>query len=447
MFLSVVRGRKKKMRPREIVTSLFSKLLLIILLTGFFINLLVAGFFIHVLHKTARQSYLKNVINYANYLIEDIGIPPSFERAEEISREYLIHIAYESPEVSWATSEDAFQITTHHWRTVYEGKGTLIRRSRGRNLVSVGHKYGRFTFILGKDIGSAAGDYSRIAILILLLTTLLCLAYFAIRYLLKPIKWLQEGVKEVGKGNLEHSVPEGRSSELGHLAKAFNEMTGRIRDMLKDREQLLLDVSHELRTPLTRMKVALEFVPEGRAGDSIREDAREMESMITAILEEARLRNAAGRIEKRKVSLNNFLQEVVKDYANRSPDLEVIIPDKDIVLEVEPELVKIALRNVLNNAFKYSGSGVPPIKVELAEIKNHIMVIVSDKGIGIPEDDLPHIFEPFYRVDKSRSRRTGGYGIGLSLCKTIMDAHGGDIKVESLPGKGTTMKMIFPGKK
>ena len=198
MFLSGARGRKK-MRLRKIITSLFSKLLLIIFLTGFFINLLVAGFFIHILHKTARESYLKNVINYTNYLIEDIGTPPSLERAEAISRDYLIHISYESPEASWSTSENAFRAITHHWRTVYESKGTQVRRSRGRNLVSVSRKDGRFMFILGKDIGSAAGDYSRIAILILLLTTLLCLAYLAIRYLLKPIKWLHEGVKEVGK--------------------------------------------------------------------------------------------------------------------------------------------------------------------------------------------------------------------------------------------------------
>jgi len=435
------------MRLHKIVTSIFSKLLLIIFLTGFFINLLVAGFFIHILHKTARESYLKNVINYANYLIEDIGMPPSLERAEAISRDYLIHISYESPEVSWSTSEDAFRDNAHHWRTVYESKGTQVRRSRGRNLVSVSHKTGRFMFILGKDIGSAAGDYSRIAILILLLTALLCLAYFAIRYLLKPIKWLHEGVKEVGKGNLDYSVPEGRSSELGHLAKAFNEMTGRIRDMLKDREQLLLDVSHELRTPLTRMKVALEFVPEGRAEKSIREDAHDMENMITAILEDARLRSAAGRIERKEVNLIKLVQGIANGYQNKLPGLEVATPDSDVSLEVEPELVKIALRNVLNNAFKYSKSSNAPVKLGLTQKGKLAMLAVSDKGVGIPEGDLPHIFEPFYRVDKSRSRRTGGYGIGLSLCKTIMDAHEGDIEVESQPGKGTTVKMIFPYRK
>jgi len=431
------------MRPSEIITSLFSKLLLIILLTGFFINLLVAGFFIHVLHKTAREPYLKNVINYVNYLIEDMGAPPRLERAEEISREYLLHIAYEGPEHSWSTSISAFQISTHRWRTIYEGKGVQVRRSRGRHLVSVNHKYGRFTFMLGRDFGIVAKDYSRVAVLILLLTILLCSAYFVIRFLLKPIKWLQEGVNQISKGNLDYSVPGGRSNELGRLAEAFNEMTGRIRDMLKDREQLLLDVSHELRTPLTRMKVALEFVPQGRAEKSIREDANEMEDMITAILEEARLRNAAGRIERRETNLNKLLKDVVKSYVNRSPDLEVVVPDDDVLLEVEPELVKIALRNILNNAVKYSESSGPPVRVVLNQKEEFTMLTVSDRGIGIPEDDLPYIFEPFYRVDKSRSRRTGGYGIGLSICKTIMDTHKGQIEVESVPGKGTTMKMIF----
>ena len=435
------------MRPREIITSLFTKLLLVIILAGFFINLLVAGFFIHTLFKTVREPYLKNVINYVNYLIEDIGMPPSPERAKELSREYLLHIAYESPEVSWSTSEHAFQIPSHHWRTVYESKGTSVRRSRGRSLVSVGRKDGRYMFMLGKEFGRSEGEYHRVAILLILLTILLCMTYFAIRYLLRPIKWLHEGVKEVGRGNLDVSVPGGRSNELGRLADAFNEMTRRIREMLKDREQLLLDVSHELRTPLTRMKVALEFLPKGRAEKSIKDDANDMENLITAILEEARLRNSAGRLERRAVNLNHLIHEVVSGYKNRPPGLDVVIPDGDIMVDVEPELVKIALRNILNNAFKYSESNDSKIELELTHQEDHILVTVSDKGIGIPEIELPHIFEPFYRVDKSRSRRTGGYGIGLSLCKTIMDAHGGDIQVKSLQGKGTTMKMIFQGTK
>ena len=102
------------------------------------------------------------------------------------------------------------------------------------------------------------------------------------------------------------------------------------------------------------------------------------------------------------------------------------------------------LNNVINNALKYSAKSQKPVEIELEQKDSLTAVHINDFGVGIPPEDLPHIFEPFYRVDKSRSKQTGGYGLGLNLCKTIMEAHNGKIEVDSGPGRGTKVSLYFP---
>lgn len=429
------------------IGSLFGKLLIIIVLTGFFINLLVAGFFFHFLKTNYRDPYIRNAANYINYLVQDIGTPPRFARAKEIADSFQLIIAYKNPEQSWSTSKSSIGLQNDdHWQTIYAEKDLVIKTMHGRKQIHVYRDSGQFTFTMESDYKHTVQGYIRMAVLIILLTLVLCLSYFSIRWVLRPVKWLQEGVNQVAKGNLDHVVQAGRSDELGRLAEAFNAMTERIRSMLRDRDQLLLDVSHELRTPLTRMKVALEFLPKGQAEKNIREDAVEMESMITAILEEARLRHVSEKLQKKQVDLRDLILDILREYRDQLPSITADIPEKGAVLEIDPDRIKIAIRNLLNNAIKYSEPDGPPVKLRVIQEEKQVMLQIQDGGIGIPAEDLPHIFEPFYRVDKSRSRRTGGYGIGLSLCKSIMDAHNGKIEVKSTFQKGSTFTMVFYSK-
>jgi signal transduction histidine kinase len=444
MCLSAARKKMENKKPVKSFGSLFAKLLIIIVLTGFFINLLVAGFFFYFLKIHYRDPYIRNAANYINYLVQDIGTPPRFERAKEIADSFQLIIAYKNNEQSWSTSDSSVALQEDDlWQTIYAEKDLVIKTKHGRKQIHVYRDSGQFTFTMESDYKHTVQGYIRMAVLIILLTLVLCLSYFSIRWVLRPVKWLQEGVNQVAKGNLDHVVQAGRSDELGRLAEAFNAMTERIQSMLRDRDQLLLDVSHELRTPLTRMKVALEFLPKGQAEKNIREDALEMESMITAILEEARLRHVSEKLQKKQIDLRDLILDILREYRDQLPPLTADIPEKGSVLEIDPELIKIALRNLLNNAIKYSEPDGPPVKLMVIQEEKQVMLQIQDCGIGIPAEDLPHIFEPFYRVDKSRSRRTGGYGIGLSLCKSIMDAHNGKIEVESTFQKGSTFTMVF----
>lgn len=443
MYLSAKGRTMTDIRPRRIFTSLFSKLLLILLVTGVCVNLLVIGFFAHHIRRAAREPYLRNAVNYFEYIIKDLGSPPALEKAKAISRHFLLDIYYDGQAVSWRTSDAPLPEPSHRWRTIVAGKDYHVRVFHGERVITLYRDNGRFTFVPGRDFGFDTSAYMHVAILMGLLTGVLTVAYLAMRWLLKPVRWLHEGVGQVASGNLDHRVPENRSDQLGDLANAFNQMTDRIRNMLKDRDQLLLDVSHELRTPLTRVKVALEFVPDGRAKGTIREELVEMEAMVTAILEEARLRH--GKIALQPVDITELLQGVIDEFEKRRPLIETEMDTAAGAIKAAPDLLKIVFRNTIDNALKYSEPDGAPVTVRVIQTDSETVVSIIDRGSGIPPDELPRIFEPFYRVDKSRSRNTGGYGIGLSLCKTIIDAHNGKIEVDSSPGKGTEVRLRFTG--
>ncbi|MFZ5572271.1 MAG: sensor histidine kinase [Thermodesulfobacteriota bacterium] len=431
------------MGNRKLLSSVFSRLMVVLVVTGIGVNLLAGGFFLHHIFRAGREPYLRNSANYVRYLVQELGPRPSLEKAREMSRRYLLQISYSGPGYAWSTSDSMETAPFHRWRTVYRDRDVSIRAHHGRRMIRVRRDGAEFTFMLGKDSGFDWMGYVHLGLLILLLSALIAAAYAVIRWILRPVTWLHEGVGQVSAGNLDHRIDGRRSDELGELIHAFNDMVGRIRGMIQARNRLLLDVSHELRTPLTRMKVALALMPEDPARESLREDVQEMELMTATILEEARIRHAQGRIRRRPTDLGDLVAAVVREYRNARPSVEAEPLTARLVLDIDADLVAIVLRNILNNAVKHSAPDGPAVSVTVEPDPAEAAVAVRDYGCGIPEADLPFIFEPFYRGDPSRSRATGGYGFGLSLCKTIMDAHQGRIEVHSKPGEGTLMKVLF----
>ena len=427
----------------KIFRSVFTKLLLVILLTGICINLVVSGFFIHIRNEFVGPFH-KNVVQYLNYLIADIGNPPTLERAREIARESFLEIRYESPDLNWTTSDDL--------PTVFKGRFTPWRQNpdvrygkyRGRHVIEVEKEAGRFIFGVSRNLPVDSARHRLLAIILVLLTAILVCAFFVIRHILRPVKWLNTGVQEVSRGNLKHRVPLKKSDELRDLADAFNQMTDRIRDMLHTKEQLLLDVSHELRTPLTRMKVALEFLEDSQAKQSIQADMEEMEKMVTEILETARMQHKYENLKKQPTNLVKLLKEMLPEFENQPPGIEMVDFPSEVMAAVDPEKIKTVFENLINNAVKYSRPDSGPIRISYRSHKSYAIIRIADEGIGIPQEELSHIFEPFYRIDKSRAKDTGGYGLGLSLCKTIMEAHEGKIEVQSRPEEGTTVALFFP---
>jgi signal transduction histidine kinase len=372
-----------------------------------------------------------------------MGTPPTLDRAREIARQSFLEIRYESPDLSWTTSDALPTDIKGRFRSWRQNSDVRYGKHRGRHIIEVTTEGGRFIFGPSRNLPLDSARHRLFVIMLLLLTLILAGAFFVIRHILRPVKWLNTGVKEVSRGNLKHRVPLKKSDELRDLAAAFNNMTDRIRDMLHSKEQLLYDVSHELRTPITRMKVALEFLPDSQARQSLQSDIEELEEMVSEILETARRQHKYEKLKKQRTHLAAFIKQTIFAFEDQPPGIEIVDLPSEIEVEIDPDQIKTVFENVLNNAIKYSQPASAPIQISAKTEESYVVVRVKDFGIGIPEEDLAHIFEPFYRVDKSRTKDTGGYGLGLSLCKTIMEAHGGKIEIDSRPQEGTTVLLFF----
>ncbi len=428
---------------KKIIRSIFTKLLVVIILTGICINIVVGGFFWHYRSAAGRPLH-RNVSQYLDYIINDLGQPPDLERAKQIGRQASLNIYFESPQEKWSTADNLSDILNARWRDW--GKTPLIRLGRyhGHHFIEITRNSSRFVFGLDKGVDLDPERKRLVIVLLCLLTLILAGAFLSIRWILKPVRWLNDGVREVGRGNLKHRVPLKRTDELRDLAAAFNDMTERIRDMLHTKEQLLLDVSHELRSPLTRIKIALEFLPDGTAKDNIAGDIAEMEKMINEILETARMHHLHGNLRLEPMPLADLIENVITEFEKQPPGVRAEKLPEGCIVRVDPEQIKRVFQNILTNALKFSSPDSKAIRIRLERRSPEITVQIRDFGIGIPEDELSFIFEPFYRVDKSRTKDTGGFGLGLSLCKTIMEAHGGRIEIESELNTGTTVTLYFP---
>jgi signal transduction histidine kinase len=282
-----------------------------------------------------------------------------------------------------------------------------------------------------------------LGITLLLVLVVIVLAHEVIRHSLRPLKILRSGVERLREGELDVVLPSTKPDEFGTLTEAFNAMARRVREMVAARDRLLLDVSHELRSPLTRMKVALALLPEEEKRRRMEGDVAEMETMIAELLELERLRDGrALRLERQ--DLVPILKAAAEAFQDTPPGVLLEAPVGGLFARIDAEKVRTVLRNLLENAAKYALPDSAPILLSASREGAFVVVRVRDDGPGIPAADRGSLFEPFFRVDRSRSKKTGGYGLGLSICKRIMEAHSGEIAVEGTDGRGVTFVIRFP---
>lgn len=410
--------------------SIFVKLLAIMVATAASLLLIVAVVFWFMVSPSLNSSR-RLIAEYARTLA---ATSPDLETAKQLAARLDLQMRYEGPDGTWETAP---------------GLPTLqeVQRDPRRRYdlyIAPGGQGG--TYLISWELGRRMHRAHDKVLWLLHLPMLgiVFMAYAILRLALRPLRSLHDGVTRLSDGQLDVVVPRWTRDELGALTDAFNQMVRRIRDMIRARDQLLLDVSHELRSPLTRIKVALALLPEGEKTRRIGADVAEMEAMITELLELERLRDGRG-IRTERQDLVSIIQEMAERFRDRPPGVRVVSAAPEILVDIDGDRIRTVLRNLLDNAIKYSLPDSRPVEISAGLEKDGAVVVrVTDDGPGIPEADLANLFEPFFRVDRSRSRKSGGYGLGLSICKRILEAHGGGIAVENNAGRGASFTLTLP---
>ncbi len=274
------------------------------------------------------------------------------------------------------------------------------------------------------------------------------------RSIASPVERLTVAARALGAGDLSARANVRARGELGELGRAFDEMAARLERLLRAERELLANVSHELRTPLARIRVALELAAEGdlerarRYLGEIGQDLGELDRLIDDVLEAARLdARGAGAfpVARAPVDLGAVVRDAAERFREAHPDRELSVeaPAEPTPLEGDAALLRRLLAILLDNAAKYSQPPAPVALALFAEAAGAVLE-VRDRGIGIDAADLPRLFTPFFRTDRSRARGTGGTGLGLVLARRIAEAHGGAVEAESAPGAGTTFRVRLP---
>ena len=278
------------------------------------------------------------------------------------------------------------------------------------------------------------------------------------RWIVQPLRALSRTAQAFGGGDLRARVETTRRDEVGEVALTFNEMADRIQRLLLAEKELLANVSHELRTPVARIRVALQLAAEGDAEASraslaeIATDLQEIETMIEDILMATRMavtaqQGGAGGFTLRRERLASA------DIAARAGERFMLRHARRLLTTVaeglpdvrgDAVLLRRVLDNLLENANKYSPDPESPIHLNALAAPDHVIFEVVDQGEGIPEEDIPRLFEPFFRCDRSRSHRTGGIGLGLTLVQRIVEAHGGRVEISSRLNEGTRVRVLLP---
>jgi signal transduction histidine kinase len=339
------------------------------------------------------------------------------------------------------------------------------RGRRVRLVVPLGGEQARTEAYL---VGAVRLPASGAEILVLLLVVLGVLALVSLplaRGLAAPIERVAGAARAFGAGDLGARTGVRRGGELGELALAFDTMAGRIERLVVHERELLANVSHELRTPLARIRVALALAEESDADAGavrgqlrgIGADLAELERLIEDVLTAARLdvrgpASARPLLRRESVLLGALLERASERFAREHPRHALSVDVEPAAaaarLDADPPLLRRVLDNLLDNAAKYSDPESGPVHVRAVlregSERHEVEVGISDRGIGVEAADLPRLFEPFFRTDRSRARGTGGVGLGLALSRRVVEAHGGVIEAVSPDEGGLRVSFRLP---
>jgi signal transduction histidine kinase len=255
----------------------------------------------------------------------------------------------------------------------------------------------------------------------------------------RPLSALAAAADEVARGRNVPRLDARGPDDLKRAAEAFNAMSDRVQRTLDSHRQLLSAVGHDLRTPISAMRITAEFVGDAEVRDRLTRNLEELQALTEAVLAAAR---AAPGEAMRRVDLAALIESVCADLVDLGDPVEINIEGSAPCL-CRPNEIRRAMRNLVENAVRYGGGA----RVSLQTEDDSLVAIIDDDGPGIPPERLERVFEPFVRLEASRSSSTGGTGLGLTLARTIVREHGGDVTLENRAGGGLRAKLSLPREK
>lgn len=260
------------------------------------------------------------------------------------------------------------------------------------------------------------------------------MTFISVHFFMKPIRVMLNGIEQIAAGNIQYRLSDRYRHGFSGIINRFNHIADQLERFILSKDRLLRDVSHELRSPLTRMGVAIDLLEDSKLKDSLKKDSQIMNRLIHDLLESYRVQKTKTlRQDIRLFDLFNSLQSYYQ--AN---DVEISLQGPETASwPLDPTLTEVIFKNLIENSIKYTIN--KPVRIQLDYmIQSHRLTItVKDNGPGIPPEDLPYIFEPFYRSSKSRQQTNpDGFGLGLSIVKTYAELQNGRISVKNNPDGG-----------
>lgn len=370
------------------------------------------------------------------------------------------HLNPDRPEVmkamDGATGTSTHYSTTLRWNMMYVA---VPLRHNGKTVAVV-----RTSLPLTSVESALRSIYAQIGLGLLVVAVLIAgTSLIVSRRISRPLEELKHGAERFARGELGFRLPVPKQEEIGSLAESMNQMAAqldekiaRLRQLETVRRDFVANVSHELRTPITPIKAAVETLQEGALRDE--QEAKHFVNMIArhadrlgAIIEDLLSLSRIEEEEKAGIDLEQGALEPVLRAAiqacsakadHKNVRIELACPER-LQAGINPPLLENAAVNLIDNAIKYSDPG-RTVWVEAKRAGGEILIQVRDQGCGIEKEQLPRLFERFYRVDKARSRMLGGTGLGLAIVKHIAQTHGGRVSVESTPGEGSIFSLRLP---
>lgn len=272
---------------------------------------------------------------------------------------------------------------------------------------------------------------------IVMVTTVLILSALVVYHLVQPLRVFSRAAERLGVDIHAPSLPESGPQEVMHATRAFNEMQERILKLIDDRTRMLAAISHDLRTPITRLRLRADFIEDEEQSEKALRDLDEMESMISSLLSFAR--DDASEEPREIVDLVALLQSVCDDMEDIGSAV-TFIGEGRLPYSCSRLALRRAFTNLLENAIRYGARA----RLTFSKSDDRVVVHIDDDGPGIPEAEKVKAFDPFYRIEKSRNRETGGTGVGLYVARMIIRGHGGEISLKNRNEGGLRVEVVLP---